>query len=77
MQALGERVMPAYELIKEEARAAKAAGARGSSAAAPAELNSPSVPHFLPFTRWCAIALFASAPRRQDNDALAGVTAPG
>ena len=55
-QALGERVMPAYELIKEEARASKAAAARSSGAAAapPPELQAPSVPHFLPFTRWAA-----------------------
>lgn len=54
-QALGERVMPAYELIKEEARASKAAAARRSgAAAAPPELKASSVPHFLPFTRWAA-----------------------
>ncbi len=51
-EALGERVMPAYELIQEEAKASKAA-AKGKGAALP-EVKAPSVPHFLPFTRWCA-----------------------
>ncbi|KAK9838362.1 hypothetical protein WJX81_007179 [Elliptochloris bilobata] len=53
-EALGERVMPAYELIKEEARASKTAAARPDRSSAPAELKAPSVPHFLPFTRWAA-----------------------
>jgi hypothetical protein len=49
-EKLGERVMPAYELIKEEQEAAKkAARAMGKQVA---ELHVPQIPHVLPFTRW-------------------------
>ncbi len=51
-EALGERVMPAYEAVKEEGKAAKASAVRG--AAPPPKMQAPAVPHFLPFTRWCA-----------------------
>ena len=49
-ERLGERVMPAYELIKEEHAAAKRA-AKALDAKVP-ELRVPAVPHILPFTRW-------------------------
>lgn len=51
-EKLGERVMPAYELIKEEQAAAKeAAKAMGKQVQ---EVYVPKIPHMLPFTRWCA-----------------------
>jgi hypothetical protein len=59
-EALGERVMPAYEAVKDEAKAAKAAAARG--AAPPPEMQAPAVPHFLPFTRWRAPRTASVAP---------------
>lgn len=48
-ERLGERIMPAYELIKEEQKKAKLA-------AKPAVQSPPtvSVPHLLPITRWAA-----------------------
>ncbi len=52
-EKLGERVMPAYELIKEEQEAAKkAARAMGKQVT---EMHVPNIPHVLPFTRWCAL----------------------
>lgn len=50
-EKLGERVMPAYELIKEEQAAAKLA-AKALGKTVDAELSVPSIPHVLPFTRW-------------------------
>ena len=45
--------MPAYEAIKaEDARRKAAARAVGDAVAAP--LAAPTVPSFLPFTRWAA-----------------------
>ncbi len=52
-EKLGERVMPAYELIKEEQAAAKRA-AKAMGKKVEQELAVPSIPHLLPFTRWCA-----------------------
>lgn len=50
-EKLGERVMPAYEVIKEEQAAAKkAAKALGKQVQ---EVYVPSIPHLLPFTRMC------------------------
>lgn len=49
-ERMGERIMPAYELIKDEQRKAKAS-AQGMPAPEPAV---PAVPHLLPFTRWAA-----------------------
>jgi hypothetical protein len=56
-ERLGERVMPAYEVIKEEQRQAKLAAVAAksaikSAASAVQDMPVPSVPHFLPFTRW-------------------------
>ena len=48
-ERLGERVMPAYDLIKEERKRAKAAGRPAAAVAAPPIY---SVPHLLPITRW-------------------------
>ena len=53
-EKLGERVMPAYELIKEEQAAAKRA-AKAMGKKVEQELAVPSIPHLLPFTRWCAL----------------------
>lgn len=55
-ERLGERVMPAYELIKEEQKQAKlaAAAAAKSATAVVKDLPVPSIPHILPFTRWAA-----------------------
>ncbi|EIE23950.1 hypothetical protein COCSUDRAFT_41290 [Coccomyxa subellipsoidea C-169] len=51
-EKLGERVMPAYELIKEEQEAAKkAARAMGKQVT---EMHVPNIPHVLPLTRWAA-----------------------
>lgn len=53
-EALGERVMPAYELVKEEQRRAKQA-ARAAAKTATAvvqEVQLPAIAHVLPFTRW-------------------------
>ena len=50
-EKLGERVMPAYELIKEEQAGAKLA-AKALGKTVDAELSVPSIPHVLPFTRW-------------------------
>ena len=51
-EKLGERVMPAYELIKEEQAAAKiAAKSMGKQVQ---EVYLPKIPHVLPFTKWCA-----------------------
>lgn len=47
-ERMGERIMPAYELIKDEQRKAKAS-AKGMPAPEPAV---PAIPHLLPFTRW-------------------------
>lgn len=45
--------MPAYEAVKaEDARRKAAARAGGDAAATP--LPTPTVPSFLPFTRWAA-----------------------
>lgn len=52
-EKLGERVMPAYELIKEEQAAAKNA-AKALGKKVNEELSVPSIPHMLPFTRWAA-----------------------
>lgn len=52
-EKLGERVMPAYEVIKEEQAAAKRA-AKALGKKVQAELHIPTIPHVLPFTRWCA-----------------------
>lgn len=54
-ERLGERVMPAYELIKEEQQRAK-------TAAKPAAAPTPSisVPHLLPITRWCVCSFLAT-----------------
>lgn len=49
-ERLGERIMPAYELVKEEQKKAKAAAKQ----APPRELSLPQIPHLLPFTRWAA-----------------------
>ena len=49
-ERLGERVMPTVELVRDENKRVKAAGAK-LRAAAP-ELAIPAVPHVLPFTRW-------------------------
>jgi hypothetical protein len=54
-EKLGERVMPAYEVIKEEQAAAKRA-AKALGKKVRAELHVPNIPHVLPFTRWCAQA---------------------
>ncbi len=53
-EALGERVMPAYELIKEEQQRAKqTARATAKSAAAQIQdVEVPAIAHVLPFTRW-------------------------
>lgn len=49
-EKMGERVMPAYDLIKEERRKVKLAAKN-----APVQpFVAPSVPHLLPFTRWAA-----------------------
>lgn len=50
-ERLGERVMPAYELIKEEQRAAKMAAKAMKQTVT--EIKVPEIPHVLPFTRWC------------------------
>lgn len=56
-EKLGERVMPAYEVIKEEQAAAKrAAKAMGKQVQ---EVYVPKIPHVLPFTRWCAPAILS------------------
>ena len=47
-ERMGERIMPAYELIKEEKRKADLA----AKDAPPVEAAMPSIPHLLPFTRW-------------------------
>jgi len=47
-ERMGERIIPTYELIKDEQRKAKAS-AKGMPAPEPAV---PAVPHLLPFTRW-------------------------
>lgn len=47
-ERLGERIMPAYEIIKEEQKKAKLAAKQ----APPRELSLPPIPHLLPFTRW-------------------------
>ena len=49
-ERLGERVMPTVELVQEEHRRAKAAAAK-LTASAPA-LAVPSVPAFLPISKW-------------------------
>ena len=46
-ERLGERIMPAYELIKEEQKGAKLAAKPAMQAPA-----TYSVPHLLPITRW-------------------------
>lgn len=53
-EALGERVMPAYELIKEEQRRAKqtARAVAKTAAAQVQEIEVPAIAHILPFTRW-------------------------
>eukprot|EP00884_Botryococcus_braunii_P018807 jgi/Botrbrau1/560/Bobra.0010s0029.1 len=55
-EALGERVMPAYELIKEEQRRAKqtARATAKSAAARIQDIEVPTIAHVLPFTRWAA-----------------------
>ena len=47
-ERMGERIMPAYELIKEEQKKSKLA----AKAAPSQEVPVPSIPHLLPFTRW-------------------------
>ena len=47
-ERMGERIMPAYDLIKDEQRKAKAA-AKNTPVPEP---SVPAVPHLLPFTRW-------------------------
>ena len=47
-ERMGERIMPAYELIKEEKRKADLA----AKDAPPVEAAMPNIPHLLPFTRW-------------------------
>ena len=51
-ERLGERIMPAYELIKEEQAAAKRATKAHDRRVA--DLPVPAVPHFLPITKWRA-----------------------
>lgn len=46
--------MPAYELIKEEQAAAKRA-AKALGKTVKEEMSVPSIPHVLPFTRWCVL----------------------
>lgn len=47
-ERMGERIMPTYELIKDEQRKSKAL-AKNMPAPGP---SVPTVPHLLPFTRW-------------------------
>lgn len=47
-EKMGERIMPAYDLIQEERRKAKIAAKN----APPQPLILPNVPHVLPFTKW-------------------------
>jgi hypothetical protein len=49
-ERMGERIMPAYDLIKDEQRKAKAAAKKMPMP----EPSVPAVPHLLPFTRWVA-----------------------
>ena len=49
-ERLGERVMPAYEAVKEEQQRMK----RSAKKAVEVSLPVPKIPHLLPFTRWCA-----------------------
>jgi len=49
-ERMGERIMPTYELIKDEQRKSKAL-AKNMPAPGP---SVPTVPHLLPFTRWAA-----------------------
>ena len=63
-EKLGERVMPAYELIKEEQAAAKRA-AKALGTKVEAQLSVPSIPHVLPFTRWCLLPAPCLLPRPQ------------
>ena len=67
-EKLGERVMPAYELIKEEQAAAKRA-AKVLGKQVKEQLSVPSIPHVLPFTRWCM--LLSACPRHYAGLSLA------
>ena len=60
-EKLGERVMPAYELIKEEQAAAKRA-AKALGQKVEQNLAVPRIPHLLPFTRWCVLRDPARSP---------------
>lgn len=51
-ESLGERVMPAFEQIREEQRQAKRSAQTSVQKDQPVPV--PTVPHFLPFTRWVA-----------------------
>lgn len=53
-EAIGARVMPAYEAIKEEEAKRKKETAGASAAAADAAPARLPVPSFLPFTSWAA-----------------------
>jgi hypothetical protein len=53
-EALGARVLPAWEAAQAEAKAAKAAAAAAGEASAASPPPSIAVPGFLPFTRWAA-----------------------
>jgi hypothetical protein len=64
-EKLGERVMPAYELIQEEQRAVKQAAKAMQHQVQ--ELHVPEIPHLLPFTRWCDLSSCTSLLNRVDQ----------
>ena len=67
-ERLGERVMPAYEVIKEEQAAAKRAAKAMDRKVA--ELHVPAVPHFLPITKWCGQLSLGTAISFPSDQAL-------